>query len=172
MRHGVKHNRLDRNTDHRRALVNNLATSILKKGLEEEPMKRQVRTTITKAKVIRGLVDRLITYAKKGDLGARRQAARFVKEPEVLQGLFDVIAKRYSKRAGGYTRVLKLGENRRGDNSEMAIIMLVEEEIREKSKKKPAKAAKAKSDKKVNITKSEAKKATDAANEVVADKAE
>ncbi len=172
MRHGVKHNRLDRNTDHRRALVNNLATSILKKGLEEEPMKRQVRTTITKAKVIRGLVERLITYAKQGDLGARRQAARFVKEPEVLQGLFEVIAKRYSKRAGGYTRVLKLAENRRGDNSQMAIIMLVEEEIREKSKKKPAKAAKAKSDKKVNITKSEAKKATDTANEVIADKAE
>jgi len=166
MRHGVKRNRLNRNTDHRRALLNNLATSILKKGLAEEPMQRQVRTTTVKAKVVRGLVERLITYAKKGDLSARRQAARFVKEPEVLQGLFNVIGKRYSARAGGYTRVLKLGENRKGDNSEMAIIMLVEDEVRTKTKKKPAKSSKANkpADKKVNITKAEAKKAADAAN--------
>jgi len=159
MRHGVIYNRLNRNTDHRRALLNNLATSILRKGLEEEPMKRQICTTVPKAKVVRGLVERLITYAKKGDLSARRQAARFVKEPEVLKGLFDVLAKRYATRQGGYTRILKTSENRRGDNADMAFISLVEEEIREKVSKRPAKAkaSKAKAEKKVNITKSETK---------------
>jgi large subunit ribosomal protein L17 len=171
MRHGVKHNRLNRNTDHRRALLNNLATSVLKKGLEDEVMKRQVRTTVVKAKVVRGLVERLITYAKKGDLSARRQAAKFVKEPAVLQGLFDIIGKRYAKRAGGYTRVLKLGEPRKGDNADMAVIMLVEDEVRTKAKKAPSKAskaAKAAKSKKVNITQAEAKKAADSANEAIA----
>lgn len=171
MRHGVKHNRLNRNTDHRRALLNNLATSVLKKGLEEEVMKRQVRTTVVKAKVVRGLVERLITYAKKGDLSARRQAAKFVKEPAVLQGLFDIIGKRYAKRAGGYTRVLKLGEPRKGDNADMAVIMLVEDEVRTKTKKPAAKRAKAAGgakSKKVDITQAEAKKAADSANETIA----
>ncbi len=172
MRHGVKHNRLNRNTDHRRALLNNLATSVLKKGLEEEVMKRQVRTTVVKAKVVRGLVERLITYAKKGDLSARRQAARFVKEPAVLQGLFDIIGKRYATRAGGYTRVLKLGEPRKGDNADMAVIMLVEDEVRTKTKKAPKRASKAKADKKVNITQAEAKQATEAANAAIAENAE
>jgi large subunit ribosomal protein L17 len=168
MRHGVKHNRLNRNTDHRRALLNNLATSILKKGLEDEVMQRQVRTTVVKAKVVRGLVERLVTYAKKGDLSARRQAAKFVKEPAVLQGLFDIIGKRYAKRAGGYTRVLKLGEPRKGDNADMAVIMLVEDEVRTKAKKAPSKASKAAKSKKVNITQAEAKKAADSANEAIA----
>jgi large subunit ribosomal protein L17 len=172
MRHGVKTNRLNRETDHRRALLNNLATSILKKGLAEDVMQRQVRTTVVKAKVVRSLVERLVTYAKKGDLAARRQAARFVKEPAVLQGLFDIIGKRYATRAGGYTRVLKLAEPRKGDNADMAIIMLVEDEARVKTKKAPKRAAKSKADKKVNITQAEAKKATDAANETIKESAE
>ena len=80
MRHGVKHNRLNRNHDHRKSLLNNLATSVLKQGLKAEQIDRSIVTTIAKAKVVRGLVERLITYAKKGDLSARRQAAKFVKE--------------------------------------------------------------------------------------------
>ena len=73
-----------------------------------------------------------------------------------MSGLFDVLAKRYAKRAGGYTRVLKLSGNRMGDASQMAIITLVEEEIKPKTRK-PAPKAKAKADKKVDITKAEAK---------------
>ena len=113
----------------------------------------------------RGAV-RLITYAKKGDLSARRQAARFVKDPTVLQGLFSDLGSRYAKRAGGYTRVLKLAERRQGDSSELALIALVEEEI---SPRKPARSSKSKASKpktakkKVNITKSEAKPAEAAA---------
>ncbi len=161
MRHGVKKNRLGRNADHRRSMVNNLATSVLLKGLSTEPMERGIVTTVAKAKVVRGLVDRLITYAKKGDLSARRQAARFVKDPAVLQGLFADLGGRYAKRPGGYTRVLKLAERRRGDSSELALITLVEDEITPRKPKKAVKAkattAKKPSKKKVNITQSEAK---------------
>lgn len=176
MRHGVVHNRLNRNHDHRKSLLNNLATSILKQGLNAEPMKRGVVTTITKAKVVRGLVERLITYAKKGDLSARRQAAKFVKDTEVLQGLFSDLGARYAKRQGGYTRVLKLANRKVGDNSQMALIVLVEEEI---SPRKPRKAASAKAKapakakrvvkKKVDITKSEAKEAAPVADEGAAE---
>lgn len=159
MRHGVVGKRLSRNKGHRTALLKNLATSVIAQGLKEEPMERQVVTTVTKAKAIRGLVERLITYAKQGDLGARRQAARFVTQKDILSGLFDVLAKRYEKRPGGYTRVLKLSNNRIGDNSTMAMISLVEEEIAPKTKKKAPSAksgkAKAKADKKVDITKAE-----------------
>src|SRR5690606_21479101 len=157
MRHGVVRNRLNRDTDHRRAMLNNLATSILRQGLNTDQLDRKVITTVPKAKVVRGLVDRLITYAKKGDLSARRQAAKFVQDSEVLQGLFSDLGPRYAKRAGGYTRVLKVSENRQGDNAEMALIALVEEEIaprRPRARKAPA-ARKASSRKKVDITKSE-----------------
>ncbi len=154
MRHGVVRNRLNRATAHRKALLNNLATSVLAQGLKEEQQDRQVVTTIVKAKVVRGLVERLITYAKQGDLASRRQAARFVKDKAVLSGLFDTLAKRYVKRPGGYTRVLRINP-RVGDAAEMAVIALVEEEIRPKTKKPVAKAPKAKAEKKVDITKAE-----------------
>lgn len=153
MRHANKVNRLNRDHAHRKAMLNNLATSVLSRGLSEDPMKRHVVTTVPKAKVVRSLVERLITYAKKGDLAARRQAARFVKEKEVLRGLFETLGPRYANRQGGYTRVLKLSSNRHGDNAEMAIITVVEEEIRKRTKKKPARA-KAQG-KKIDITKSE-----------------
>lgn len=163
-RHGVVGKRLSRNVGHRKALLKNLATSVIAQGLSEEPMERHVVTTVTKAKAIRGLVERLITYAKKGDLAARRQAARFVTQPKVLSGLFDTLAPRYAKRAGGYTRVLKLSGNRMGDAAQMAVITLVEEEVAPKTRKKvPAKAAKAKAEKKVDITKAESKPAEGAA---------
>ena len=160
MRHGVIHNRLGRRSEARRAMLNSLATSILKQGLSTEQMDRKVITTVPKAKVVRGLVDRLITYAKKGDLSARRQAAKFVHDSEVLQGLFSDIGPRYAKRAGGYTRILKVSENRKGDNAEMALITLVEDEVtpRRAARKPAAKATAAKkpaAKKKVDITKAE-----------------
>ena len=158
-RHGVVGKRLGRNVGHRKALLKNLATSVIAQGLNEEPMERQVRTTVTRAKQVRGLVERLITYAKKGDLAARREAARVITQPATLQGLFDVLGKRYSKRPGGYTRVLKMSGQRHGDASHMAVISLVEEEIAPKTRKKAPKAAaakKPKAEKKVDITKSEA----------------
>jgi large subunit ribosomal protein L17 len=129
MRHGVKVKKWGANASHRHAMLRSLSTSILLKGLETDPQERAVRTTLLKAKMVRSLVDRLITYAKKGDLAARRQAARFVMDPKVLKGLFDIIGPRYAGRNGGYTRVLKLGNYRAGDAAEMALVGLVEDQV-------------------------------------------
>ena len=135
MRHGVKNKKLGVNAQHKRAILRSLATSILEKGLETEQGNRYIRTTLLKARLAKSVVDRLITYAKKGDLSARREAARFVRDPKVVQGLFDVLGPRYASRNGGYTRVLKLGPNRPGDAAEMALIGLVEDVVVEKTVK-------------------------------------
>ena len=142
MRHGVKNKKLGVNSQHKRAILRALTTSIIGKGMEAEQSARYVRTTLHKAKIVRSNVERMITYAKKGDLSARREAARFVMDPKVLQDLFNTIGPRYASRNGGYTRVLKLGPNRAGDAAEMALIGLVEDEIVAKSKKaaEPAKS--------------------------------
>lgn len=154
MKHGVKFNRLGRPAGHRKALLSNLATSVLLQGLKENQMERQVRTTVAKAKAVKPLVERLITFAKKGDLAARREAARVIHDHAVLQGLFEKIGPRYQARVGGYTRVLKLDRERAGDSAEMAIISLVEDSIEKKTVKPRAPKAAAK---KVDITEGAAK---------------
>jgi large subunit ribosomal protein L17 len=149
MKHGVKTNRLGRTAPHRKALLSNLATSVLRQGLKENQIERQVRTTVTKAKTVRRVVDRLITYAKKGDLTSRRQAAKVIHDHEVLQQLFETIGPRYAERQGGYTRVLKLDLERAGDAASMAIVTLVEDKLEKRTHKpKTAKPAA----KKVDIT--------------------
>jgi len=135
MRHGVKNKKLGVNAEHKRAILRALTTSIIGKGMEAEQSARYVRTTLHKAKIVRSNVDRMITYAKKGDLSARREAARFLTDPKVLQDLFATIGPRYAGRNGGYTRIIKLGPNRAGDAAEMALIGLVEDEIVAKAKK-------------------------------------
>ena len=142
MRHGVKNKKLCVNSQHKRAILRALTTSIIGKGMEAEQSARYVRTTLHKAKIVRSNVDRMITYAKKGDLSARREAARFLTDPKVLQDLFATIGPRYANRNGGYTRIIKLGPNRAGDAAEMALIGLVEDEIVVKEKKaaEPAKS--------------------------------
>ncbi|MBR5693246.1 MAG: 50S ribosomal protein L17 [Fibrobacter sp.] len=142
MRHGVKNKKLGVNSQHKRAILRALTTSIIGKGMEAEQSARYVRTTLHKAKIVRSNVERMITYAKKGDLSARREAARFVMDPKVLQDLFNTIGPRYASRNGGYTRIIKLGPNRAGDAAEMALIGLVEDEIVAKAKKaaEPAKS--------------------------------
>lgn len=167
MRHGVKNKKLGVNSQHKRAILRSLATSILEKGLAKDQLDRGVRTTLLKARLAKSVVDRMITYAKKGDLSSRREAARFVRDPKVVQGLFDVIGPRYASRNGGYTRVLKLAANRPGDAAEMAIISLVEDEIGAKTPaekpaeevKPEAKKAPAKKKKSVDMVEGEAKKA-------------
>jgi len=148
MKHGVKSNRLGRNAEHRKAMLGNLATSVLRQGLKENQMERQIRTTVAKAKTVKPLVERLITFAKKGDLSARREAARVIHDHEVLKSLFETIGPRYSERQGGYTRVLKLDRERAGDAAEMAIITLVEDVVVRKAPKAKAKT----STKKIDIT--------------------
>jgi len=116
MRHLVSGRKLNRTASHRRAMLSNLAVSILEK--------ERVTTTLAKAKEVRGVVERMITYGKKGDLHARRLAATRINDDSVLRKLFDDIAPGYKERNGGYTRVLKT-EDRKGDCAPMAIIELV-----------------------------------------------
>jgi large subunit ribosomal protein L17 len=111
--------------------LNNLATSLIREG--------SVRTTDTKAKVLRGVVDRLVTFAKRGDLAARRQVLRSVRDPKVVKRLFDEIAPRFVDREGGYTRILKIGA-RRGDGAAISLVTFSGEE----AVKAPASGAEAK----------------------------
>jgi large subunit ribosomal protein L17 len=117
MRHRVAGRKLGRSSAHRKALFRNLVTELLRH--------EQIRTTEAKAKAIRPQAEQLITLAKRGDLHARRLAARDVQDPEILRKLFDEIAERYEDREGGYTRIYKLGL-RKGDAAPVVLISLVE----------------------------------------------
>jgi len=117
MRHRKKGRKLSRTASHRRATLRNMATSLFRHG--------RIETTTAKAKELRPYAERLITLAKRGDLHARRLAARKIQDREVLGALFDDIGPKFSERPGGYTRVLKLG-NRKGDAAEMSLIELVD----------------------------------------------
>ena len=130
MRHRVHGRKLGRTPPHRRALLRNLCTSLL----EHE----RITTTVQKAKEVRPLAEKMITLGKRETLHARRQAARFLLKAAVVQKLFDSIAARYADRAGGYTRILKLGP-RPGDGAELAVIELISEESEKKSKSAGAK---------------------------------
>lgn len=85
-----------------------------------------IRTTTAKAKELRPFAERLITLARRGDLHARRQAARTIHDREALKKLFDTLGPRYANRDGGYMRILKIGR-RKGDGAEIALVQLLEE---------------------------------------------
>ena len=123
MRHNVSGRKLNRTPAHRKALYRNLVTALFKH--------ERIQTTVPKAKEARIVAEKLITFAKRGDLHARRMAARKVFEPAVLQKLFEEIGPRYAERPGGYTRIMRLGP-RKGDNAELAILELVDNTARPK----------------------------------------
>lgn len=112
----AKLRKLGRPTDHRKAMLRNQVTSLLREG--------RIETTVTRAKETKRMADKMITLGKRGDLHARRQALAYIYDEDVVKKLFDEIAPKYAERNGGYTRVLRLGP-RRGDGAEMAIIELV-----------------------------------------------
>lgn len=120
MRHRKKGRQLSRSTSHRKALLRNLATELFRHG--------RIETTRAKAKEVQPVADHLITLGKRGDLHARRQAARVLMDQDVVGRLFGEIAPRYADRNGGYTRILR-GLPRRGDNAEVAYLELVGEEF-------------------------------------------
>jgi large subunit ribosomal protein L17 len=109
--------RLGAGPAHQRLMLANLATSLFEHG--------SITTTEAKAKRLRPLAERLITFAKKGDLHARRQVMTVVRDKDVVHTLFAEIGPRYAQRPGGYTRIVKAGP-RKGDNAPMAVISLVE----------------------------------------------
>ncbi len=113
----TKGRRLGGGPAHERLMLANLATSLFEHG--------RITTTEAKAKRLRPLAERLVTFAKRGDLASRRRVMTVVKDKGVVHELFTEIGPRYANRHGGYTRIVKLGP-RKGDNAPMAIIELVE----------------------------------------------
>ena len=108
--------RLGGSPSHEAHILSNLAASLF--------WEEQVTTTLTKAKAVRPVAEKMITKARRGDLHARRTVLKKIQDTEVVTKLFDDIAPRYAERPGGYTRIVKIG-TRRGDGAEMAIIELV-----------------------------------------------
>lgn len=112
----MAYRKLGRRTNHRRSMLRNLVTSLL--------AKERIETTETRAREVSTLAEKMITLAKRGDLHGKRQVLSYVLEEDVAKKLFDTIAPRYEKRAGGYTRIVRI-EPRRGDAAPMALLELV-----------------------------------------------
>ena len=112
----LKHRKLGRTSDQRRAMLRAMVTYLLENG--------QIKTTITRAKEVAPLAEKMITLAKQNDLAAYRQALGFITKEDVAKKLFQELGPKYAGRNGGYTRVVRIGP-RRGDAAEIAIIQLV-----------------------------------------------
>ena len=108
--------KLGRTTDHRKAMLRAMVTFLLENG--------KIETTVTRAKEVRAVAEKMITIAKTNDLHSKRQVMAYVTKERVAKKLFDEIAPNYADRQGGYTRIIKTGP-RRGDAAEMALIQLV-----------------------------------------------
>ena len=111
-----KNRKLGRTSDQRRAMLRAMVTYLLENG--------QIKTTITRAKEVAPVAEKMITLAKKNDLASYRQALGFISKEDVAKKLFQELGPKYAERNGGYTRVVRIGP-RRGDAAEMAIIQLV-----------------------------------------------
>ena len=108
--------KLGRPTDHRKAMLRAMVTYLLENG--------QIETTVTRAKEVRSMAEKMITIAKTNDLHSKRQVMAYVTKEDVAKKLFDEISPKYADKNGGYTQIVKIGP-RRGDAAEMAIIKLV-----------------------------------------------
>ena len=136
MRHYKKGRKLGTDASHTKAMKKNLAVALFTND--------RIKTTVTRAKEVRGTIDRIITWAKKGDLHSRRLAIAALGDKELVREVFEKAEQgMWADRNGGYTRILKLGP-RKGDNAPMAILELVEEAVTPKAKadEKPAKGKK------------------------------
>ena len=120
MRHGFRGRRFNRTAEHREAMFANMAAALIKH--------EQIVTTLPKAKDLRPVVEKLITLGKRGNLHARRQAMSQIRDEVQLSKLFDVLAKRYAGRNGGYLRIMKAGF-RFGDSAPMAVIEFVDRDV-------------------------------------------
>ena len=112
----MKHRKLGRTSDQRRAMLRAMVTYLLENG--------QIKTTVTRAKEVAPVAEKMITLAKENSLASYRQALAFITKEDVANKLFKEIGPKYADRNGGYTRVVKIGP-RRGDAAEMAIVQLV-----------------------------------------------
>jgi large subunit ribosomal protein L17 len=119
VRHQRAGKKLGRDSAHRKALYANLAGALIENG--------RIKTTVTKAKAVKPIAERMITLGRRGDLHARRQATAFLRSRDVVHRLFADVAPRFKDRPGGYSRIVRLGP-RAGDAAEMAYLELVDEE--------------------------------------------
>jgi large subunit ribosomal protein L17 len=117
MRHGKKVNHLGRTNSHRKAMMSNMATSLI--------LHKRITTTLAKAKALRGYVEPILTKSKSDTTHSRRTVFSYLQDKDAVSILFREIAEKIASRPGGYTRIIKL-ENRLGDNAEMAMIELVD----------------------------------------------
>jgi len=117
MRHGKKVNHLGRTDSHRKAMMANMATSLI--------LHKRITTTLAKAKALRGYVEPLLTKSKNDTTHSRRIVFSYLQDKDSVNVLFREVAEKIANRPGGYTRIIKL-ENRLGDNAEMALIELVD----------------------------------------------
>ena len=108
--------KLGRSSDHRKAMLRAMVTYLLEKG--------KIETTVTRAKEVRSMAEKMITTAKQDNLHSKRQVYSFITKESVAKKVFDEIAPNYKEKNGGYTRIVMIGP-RRGDAAEMAIIELV-----------------------------------------------
>ena len=127
MRHRRAGRKLGRDASHRKALYANLAGALIEHG--------RIKTTVTKAKAVRPVAEQMITLGRRGDLHARRQAMAFLRSQEVVHKLFAEVAPRFNERAGGYSRIIRLGP-RPGDAAEMAYLELVDFSAEEQAEEK------------------------------------
>lgn len=130
MRHKRVGRKLGVTSKHRKSMFRNMATDLLRHD--------RIKTSDVRAKEIRRVVEKLITLAKKGTLESRRKAEGFIRDKEVVKKLFTDIAEKFKDRPGGYTRIVKLGF-RKGDNTPISLIELIDEEYKPKKKRKKRK---------------------------------
>ena len=131
MKKRIAFRKLGRTSSHRWAMLRNMVTSLI--------YHERIVTTLPKAKELRRLADKVVKFGKNGSLHSRRQANKIIRERPALSKLFEVLGPRYQDRDGGYTRVLKLSQNRKGDNAPMAVIEYVDRPGEVRAAKPPPK---------------------------------
>jgi large subunit ribosomal protein L17 len=127
MRHHRAGKKLGRDASHRKALYANLAGALIEHG--------RIKTTVTKAKAVRPIAEQMITLGRRGDLHARRQAMAYLRSQEIVHKLFAEVGPRFKARAGGYSRIIRIGP-RPGDAAEMAYLELVDFSAEEQAEEK------------------------------------
>jgi large subunit ribosomal protein L17 len=127
LRHHRAGRKLGRDASHRKALYANLAGALIEHG--------RIKTTVTKAKAVRPIAEKMITLGRRGDLHARRQAMAYLRSQEVVHKLFAEVAPRFTERPGGYSRIVRIGP-RPGDAAEMAYLELVDFSAEEQAEEK------------------------------------
>ena len=147
MRHGFANKKLNRTSEHRKALLKNMLNSLIKY--------EQIKTTLPKAKFLKPQADKIITLGKKNNLKTTKLLVSQLQDKKTANKVKKTLSKRYEKRNGGYTRIIKAGF-RYGDNAPMAIIEFVDRDLQakrvDKKKKEPTKEPENKEDKKVATT--------------------